>query len=100
GSGEDPELEAPATFWERGGSGAGSSGYILGAGRIRSWKLRPHSGSGEDPELEAPATFWSGSGDMERRRPRRHPLIAVRFHLEKWMHISRSVGGRLRPPKA
>jgi len=40
GNGEDPELEAPGTFW----------------GRIRSWKLRAHSG--EDPELEAPGTFW------------------------------------------
>ena len=37
---------------------------------------------------------------MERRRPRRHPLTAVRFHLEKRRHISRSVGGRLRLPKA
>ncbi|MFA6930353.1 MAG: hypothetical protein WCT05_08500, partial [Lentisphaeria bacterium] len=56
-NGEDPELEAPATFrgesGGRGGSGAGSSGYI--PGRIR--------GTGTDPELEAPATFRGESGD-------------------------------------
>ncbi|MFA6930849.1 MAG: hypothetical protein WCT05_11015, partial [Lentisphaeria bacterium] len=59
GMGADPELEAPGTFWggSGSGSGAGSSGHILGRERerIRSWKLRAHSGegAGADPELEA-----------------------------------------------
>jgi len=42
-------------------------GFVRERERIRSWKLRPHSGedpgTGTDPELEAPATFWGGSGN-------------------------------------
>ena len=49
GSGADPELEAPATFW---GESGGVDVPVLWAlacerrdrERIRSWKLRPHSG--------------------------------------------------------
>jgi len=51
GSGADPELEAPATFW---GESRGADAPVLWAlacerrererERIRSWKLRPHSG--------------------------------------------------------
>ncbi|MFA6931854.1 MAG: hypothetical protein WCT05_16140, partial [Lentisphaeria bacterium] len=56
--GENPELEAPATFWE--GSGDGGAGLSLNYKRTHPTDL---SGRGENPELEAPATFRGGSGD-------------------------------------
>jgi len=71
GTGADPELEAPATFWgEFGrGSGAGSSGYILGRirARIRSWKLRPHSGG----DLGA----WAMHPELQ---PHTYPMLCMR----------------------
>ena len=59
-AGTDPELEAPATFWER-ERGAHVGGSVGG-------RLRPPS-AGTDPELEAPATFWGCGGGGFRLLP-------------------------------
>ena len=55
GIGEDPELEAPATF--RGGCGNGEDPELEAPATF--WG---EPGIGEDPELEAPATFWGEYG--------------------------------------
>ncbi|MFA6930471.1 MAG: hypothetical protein WCT05_09095, partial [Lentisphaeria bacterium] len=49
------------------GSGAGSSGHILGADPELE---APGTFWGADPELEAPGTFWGDSGRRGRRRER------------------------------